>query len=91
MIKKVVYSIIIGDNNNISPFPILEGFDYFIFSDLIYNNTNSIIIVISKLIKKENLSSQKKYLSFFPIYFFKGYELSIYFDASNIINGDSNE
>ena len=49
MIKKVAYSIIIGDNNNISPFPILEGFDYFIFSDLIYNNTNSIIIVISKL------------------------------------------
>jgi hypothetical protein len=91
MIKKVAYSIIIGDNNNISPFPILEGFDYFIFSDLIYNNTNSIIIVISKLIKKENLSSQKKYLSIFPIYFFKGYELSIYFDASNIINGDSNE
>ena len=32
MIKKVAYSIIIGDNNNISPFPILEGFDYFIFS-----------------------------------------------------------
>ena len=44
-----------------------------------------------KLIKKENLSSQKKYLSIFPIYFFKGYELSIYFDASNIINRDSNE
>jgi hypothetical protein len=43
MIKNVVYSTIIGDYNHISPFPILEGFDYFIFSDVIYNNTNSII------------------------------------------------
>jgi hypothetical protein len=56
MIKKVAYSIIIGDNNNISPFPILEGFDFFIFSDLIYNNTNSIINKKRKFIKSKKIS-----------------------------------
>jgi hypothetical protein len=93
MIKKVVYSVIIGDYDNISPFPIQEGFDYFLFSDVIYNNTNWTIIPISTLIKKENISSLKmtRYVKLFPNLFFKDYELSIYFDASYIINGDLNE
>ena len=93
MIKKVVYSVIIGDYDNISPFPFQEGFDYFLFSDVIYNNTNWTIIPISELIKKENISSLKmtRYVKLFPHLFFKDYELSIYFDASYIINGDLNE
>ena len=93
MIKKVVYSVIIGDYDNISPFPIQEGFDYFLFSDVIYNNTNWTIIPISKLIKKENISSLKitRFVKLFPHLFFKEYELSIYLDASYIISGDLNE
>jgi hypothetical protein len=92
-IKKVVYSVIIGDYDNISPFPFQEGFDYFLFSDVIYNNTNWTIIPISELIKKENISNLKmtRYVKLFPHLFFKDYELSIYFDASYIINGDLNE
>lgn len=93
IIKKVVYSVIIGDYDNISSFPIQEGFKYFLFSDVIYNNTNWTIIPISKLIKKENISSIKmtRYVKLFPHIFFNDYELSIYFDASYIINGDLNE
>jgi hypothetical protein len=93
MIKKVVYSVIIGDYDNISPFPFQEGFDYFLFSDVIYNNTNWTIIPISKLKEKVNISGIKitRYIKLFPHLFFKDYELSIYFDGSLILNGDLNE
>ena len=93
MTKKVVYSVIIDDYDKISPFPIQEGFDYFLFSDVIYNNTNWTIIPFSKLTEKENASNIKmtRYAKLFPHLFFNDYELSIYLDASYIINGDLNE
>ena len=92
-IKKVIYSVIIGDYDNISNFTKQEGYNYFLFSDIIYNNTNWTIIPISKLIEKTNISYIKmtRYFKLFPHLFFKEYELSIYLDASYIINGDLNE
>ena len=93
IIKKVVYSIIIGDYDLISTFPKQEGFDYFLFSDMNYNNTNWTIIPISNLIEKKNISSIKmtRYIKILPHLFFENYELSIYFDAAYTINGDLNE
>jgi hypothetical protein len=92
-IKKVVYSIIVGDYDQISTFPKQEGFDYFLFSDMNYNNTNWTIILIANLIEKKNISSLKmtRYIKILPHLFFENYELSIYFDATYIINGDLNE
>ena len=48
-IKKVVYSIIIGKYDKISKFNIQEGYNYFLFSDIKYSDTNWTIIPISKL------------------------------------------
>ena len=92
-IKKVVYSIIVGDYDQISTFPKQKGFNYFLFSDMNYNNTNWTIIPIANLIEKNNISSLKmtRYIKILPHLFFKNYELSIYFDATYIINGDLNE
>ena len=88
--KKVVYSIIIGQYDEISTFNKLEGYKYFLFSDIIYNKTNWTIISITKLIKQVNISNLKmtRYFKLFPHLFFKDYELSIYIDASYIICGD---
>jgi len=92
-IKKVVYSIIISKYDEISSFNKQKGYNYFLFSDFNYKNTNWTIIPISKLIKKTNISRIKmtRYFKFFPHLFFKHYELSIYIDASYIIRGDLNE
>ena len=92
-IKKVVYSIIIGKYDKISSFPKQEGYNYFLFSDINYKNTNWTIIPVTKLIEKSNISKIKmtRYFKFFPHLFFKDYELSIYIDASLTIKGDLNE
>ena len=92
-IKKVVYSVIIGDYDNIHAFSKQKGYNYFLFSDKNYNNTNWTIIHIPKLIEKMNISKVKmtRYIKLFPHLFFKDYELSIYLDATFIIIGDLNE
>jgi hypothetical protein len=94
MIKKVVYTIIIGKYDKISTFNKQEGYNYFLFSDVKYYGTNWTIIPISKnIIKKVKVSNIKmtRYFKLFPHLFFKDYELSIYIDASYIIKGDLNE
>ena len=92
-IKKVVYSVIIGKYDKISTFSKQKGYNYFLFSDNYYKNTNWTIIPISKLIKEKNISRIKitRYFKLFPHLFFKYYELSLYVDASYIIKGDLNE
>ena len=92
-IKKVVYTIIIGKYDKISKFNIQEGYNYFLFSDIKYSVTNWTIIPISKLIEKVKSSKIKmtRYFKLLPHIFFKDYDLSIYIDASYIINGDLNE
>ena len=92
-IKKVVYSVIIGQYDKISNFNKQKGYNYFLFSDIYYKDTNWTIIPISKLIKKKKISKKKmtRYFKLFPHLFFKYYELSIYLDASYVIKGDLNE
>ena len=92
-IKKVVYSILIGDYDKISTFDKQNNYKYFLFSDKKYNNTNWTILSLSKLRKKKKISKIKmtRYIKLFPHLFFKDYELSIYFDASYVINGDLNK
>jgi hypothetical protein len=91
-IKKVVYSILIGKYDKISTFAKQKDYKYFLFSDIKYDNTNWTIIPFSK-IKKKKISKIKmtRYIKLFPHLFFKNYELSIYIDASYVINGDLNE
>jgi hypothetical protein len=92
-IKKVVYTIIIGKYDKISKFNKQEGYNYFLFSEIKYSDTNWTIIPISKLIEKVNSSKIKmtRYFKLLPHIFFKDYDLSIYIDASYKINGDLNE
>lgn len=91
-IKKVVYSILLDDYDIISTFAKQKDFKYFLFSDEKYKNTNWTIISFPKL-KKNKISKIKmtRYIKLFPHLFFKDYELSIYIDASYVINGDLNE
>ena len=92
-IKKVVYSIVVDEYDKISTFKKQEGYNYFLFSDRNYKNTNWTIISISNLINKTNISKIKmtRFFKLFPHLFFKDYDLSIYFDASFIIKGNLNE
>ena len=93
-IKKVVYTIIIGKYDKISKFIKQEGYNYFLFSDVKYYGTNWTIIPISKNITDKVKVSKIKMTRFFKLFphlFFKDYEISIYIDASYIINGDLNE
>ena len=91
--KKVVYSAIIGGYDEPFPFIKQEGFDYFLFSDRNYNNTNWTILPIPKYILSFNLSNFKKqrYIKVHPHLFFKDYEISIYIDASYTIKDDLNK
>lgn len=92
-IKKVIYSVTINKYDKISNFRKQKGYNYFLFSDTYYKNTNWTLIPISNLIKKKNISRIKmtRYFKLFPNFFFKNYELSLYLDASYIIKGDLNE
>ena len=91
-IKKVVYSILIGKYDKISTFDKQKDYKYFLFSDIKYDNTNWTIIPFSKLTKKKiSKIKMTRYVKLFPHLFFKNCELSIYIDASYIINQDLNE
>ena len=92
-IKKVIYSIIIDDYDEVPTFSKKKGYNYFLFADKNYKNTNWTIIPISNLIEKMNIPKVKitRYIKLFPHLFFKDYELSIYLDATFIIIGDLNK
>ena len=75
------------------PFNKQKGFDYFLFTDIIINNTNWTILEIPYAVKKLNCSITKKqrFIKLHPHLFFQEYELSIYMDTSFMIIGDINE
>lgn len=91
-IKKVVYSIIIDKYDKPFPFIKQKGFDYFMFSENIINNTNWTLLPIPNYILMMNISNIKKqrFIKTHPHLFFKDYELSLYVDASYNIIGDLN-
>jgi hypothetical protein len=90
--KKVIYSALFGCYDSVKPFNKLEGFDYFLFTDILINNTNWTILEIPNFIKKFNISITKKqrFIKLHPHLFFEKYDLSIYIDTSYIILGDIN-
>ena len=95
-LKKVVYSVLLGEYDKIHPFILQEGFDFILFTDISninYNETNWTIIPLPKKLKNLNLSRVKKqrFIKLHPHLFFKNYNLSIYIDASFQIKGDLNE
>ena len=95
-LKKVVYSVLLGEYDKIHPFILQEGFDFILFTDISninYNETNWTIIPPPKKLKNLNLSRVKKqrFIKLHPHLFFKNYSLSIYIDATFQIKGDLNE
>jgi hypothetical protein len=93
-LKKVVYSVILANYDEIKEINIQKGYDYFLFSD---NNsffkTNWTILPIPEEVKNLNINKVKKqrYLKLHPHLYFKNYDLSIYIDATMGIKGDLNE
>ena len=95
-LKKVVYSVILGNYDKIKTINIQNGYDYFLFSD-VYNNisikTNWTILPIPEDVKNLNVTKVKKqrFIKFHPHLYFKNYDLSIYIHATFEITGDLNE
>ena len=95
-LKKVVYSVILGNYDKIKTINIQNGYDYFLFSD-VYNNisikTNWTILPIPEDVKNLNVTKVKKqrFIKLHPHLYFKNYDLSIYIDATFAITGDLNE
>ena len=95
-LKKVVYSVILGNYDEIKSINIQKGYDYFLFSDSYENNsikTNWTILPIPEDVKNLNISQVKKqrYIKLHPHLYFKEYNLSIYIDATFTITGDLDE
>ena len=95
-LKKIVYSVILGEYDKIHPIDIQEGFDFILFTDnanINYNKTNWTILPLPNELKHRNISRVKKqrFIKLHPHLYFKNYNLSIYIDASFQIKGDLNE
>jgi hypothetical protein len=96
-LKKLVYTIILGNYDKPKPFNKQKGYDYYLITDDTsfekYKNTNWTILEIPEIVKCLNISIVKKqrFLKLHPHLFFKKYDLSIYIDGTFIIKGDLNE
>ena len=94
-LKKVVFSVLIGEYDIINTFNLQNGFDYYLFTDNFngnLNHTNWTIIPIPEEVKQLNVSRVKKqrFIKVHPHLYFKDYDLSIYIDATFKIIGDLN-
>ena len=96
-LKKVVYSIILGNYDKIKPFNKQKGFDFYLFTDDYtnkkYKNKNWTILPIPDEVKNLNINLVKKqrFIKLHPHLYFKKYDLSIYIDGTFKIKGDLNE
>lgn len=94
-LKKVVFSVLIGEYDIISTFNLQKGFDYYLFTDNLngkLNHTNWTILPIPEEVKRLNVGRVKKqrFIKVHPHLYFKNYDLSIYIDANFKIIGDLN-
>jgi hypothetical protein len=92
--SKVVYSCVIGNKDvELYPFNKQPGFDYILFSDVKYENTNWTVVLISEEIMKSPLLKEKKenFFKINPHLFFKNYDISIYIDLQFRIVGNLND
>ena len=94
-LKKVVFSVLIGEYDLISQFNLQKDFDFYLFTDDQsgkYNHTNWTILPIPEEVQELNVSRVKKqrFIKLHPHLYFKDYDLSIYIDANFKIIDDLN-
>ncbi len=94
-LKKVVFSVLLGEYDSISTFNVQKGFDYYLFTDNLngkFNHTNWTIVPIPEEVQKLNVSRFKKqrFIKLHPHLYFKDYDISIYFDSNFKIIEDLN-
>ena len=94
-LKKVVFSVLLGEYDLISQFNLQKDFDFYLFTDDQsgrYNHTNWTILPIPEEVKELNVSRVKKqrFIKLHPHLYFKDYDLSIYIDANFKIIDDLN-
>ena len=95
-LRKVVYTVLIGNYDIIHSIIKEQGYDYYMFTDQkIQNNTlNWTILNVRQDINYSNRINRIKCQRFYkthPHLFFKDYDLSIYFDASYESKGNLDE
>ena len=92
--EKVIYSVLLDNYDLLYNFKKIEGFDYYLFSDIeLKDPKNWTILKIPDFVKNMNINIVKKqrFLKLHPHLFFKNYDLSIYLDCNLLMLGDINE
>ena len=96
-LKKLVYTIILGNYDKPKQFNKQKGYDYYLITDdnsiEKYKETNWTILKIPDEVNILNISTIKKqrFLKLHPHLIFKNYDLSIYIDGTFIIKGNLTE
>ena len=92
-LKKVVYTILLGNYDDIHPINKEKGYDYFMITDQNFENKTNInwtIIYVDKKTKFRNereIIKKQRFYKTHPHLFFKNYDLSLYIDATYEIKG----
>jgi len=92
-LKKVVYTALIGNYDNVQPIIKEDGYDYFMFTDKTIDNktTNWTILNIEEKLNYSNkieLIKKQRFYKVLPHLFFQDYDLSIYIDSTFKIKGN---
>ena len=92
-LKKVVYTALFGNYDQIHSINKEKGYDYFMFTEQNYENitTNWTIINVEQnmnFTNKIDVMKKQRFYKTHPHLFFKNYDLSIYIDATFEIKGN---
>ena len=92
-LKKVVYTVLIGNYDEFHTINKEKGYDYFMLTDQKLENSSMLNWTILRIKNTKNLSTKKKFKAqrFYkinPHLFFKNYDLSIYIDTTYEIKGN---
>ena len=92
-LKKVVYTALFGNYDELKPINKEIGYDYFLFTEQNYENitTNWTILNVEQnmnFTNKIDVMKKQRFYKTHPHLFFKNYDLSIYIDATFEIKGN---
>ena len=92
-LKKVVYTALFGNYDELKPINKEIGYDYFLFTEQNYENitTNWTILNVEQNINftnKIDVMKKQRFYKTHPHLFFKNYDLSIYIDGTFEIKGN---
>ena len=92
-LKKVVYTALFGNYDQIHSINKEKGYDYFMFTEQNYENitTNWTILNVEQnmnFTNKIDVMKKQRFYKTHPHLFFKNYDLSIYIDATFEIKGN---